>query len=42
MALVKYGPIFKMAAIVNLYRLMLTGGPVTGACRFVKAGRDND
>jgi len=24
MALVKYWPIFKMAAIVNLYRLMLT------------------
>jgi len=25
MALVKYLPIFKMAAIVNLYQLMLTG-----------------
>jgi len=25
MALVKYRPIFKMAAIVNLYRQMLTG-----------------
>jgi len=25
MALVKYWPIFKMAAIINLYRHMLTG-----------------
>jgi len=25
MALLKYWPIFKMAAIVNLYRQMLTG-----------------
>jgi len=37
MALVKYWPIFKMAAIVNLYRQMLTG-----ECWFDEAGRDND
>jgi len=42
MVLVKYLPIFKMAAIVNSFRQMLTGGPVTGACCFDEAGPDND
>jgi len=42
MALVKYLPIFKMAAIVNLYPQMLIGDPVTGACCFDEAGPDHD
>jgi len=39
--LVKYWPIFKMTAILNLYRQMLTGR-VTGACCFDETGRDNN
>jgi len=43
MALVKYRPISKMAAIVNSYRQMLTGVRLhAGAYCFDEAGRDND
>jgi len=37
MSLVKYLPIFKMAAIVNLYQQMLTGFRLR-----LEASRDND
>jgi len=37
MAVVNYLPIFKMAAIVNLYQQMLTGGRLR-----LEACRDND
>jgi len=42
MALVKYLPIFKMAAHRKSISADVDRGPVTGACGFDEVGRDND